>query len=388
MFKKIAEMPEQKHLTWEPGCWPQFAIELDVRTHGKKIRRVCRKALSLEQSDQLEIAFLSNGIRSRIFSVTTAQGNYVLKVCIPVFPARKLENEVATMRIVAGKTSIPVPRVVTYSTDTKDIGFEWVLMTRLPGLNLAETGVPLDIKQKCQIIQRIAEWQAELFGLRFSGIGSLHVAKPETALSLDEESQSPLDGKVVVGESCTIPFFMLDHLTLDVPRGPFKTASDWLMTCLNIFVHDQDQIISGNIAKTLEDDKIDVDSKDTQYWNHSRGAPEEAKARRGLAKRLKALVTRIIENENDQDEPTALLYHDLHTANIMVHHEGPLSLVDWELSTTAPLWQMCQLPAMLQPRWRERSSDRKTYALWDPRLSSEEREERINRIDELQEGCY
>jgi hypothetical protein len=64
-----------------------------------------------------------------------------MRVTIPVDPYFKTASKVATLKFLSQHTSIPVPSVIAYDTSPENqLGFEWTLMTRLPGVPLKELG--------------------------------------------------------------------------------------------------------------------------------------------------------------------------------------------------------------------------------------------------------
>lgn len=60
-----------------------------------------------------------------------------LRVSLPLDPYFKTASEVATLAVVHDRTSIPTPTVSAFDASfNNDLGFEWMLMERLPGQNL------------------------------------------------------------------------------------------------------------------------------------------------------------------------------------------------------------------------------------------------------------
>ena len=52
-------------------------------------------------------------------------------------PFYKIASEVANLSYVRGHTSVPVPRIVAHSsTADNELGFEWVLTEKTPGVSL------------------------------------------------------------------------------------------------------------------------------------------------------------------------------------------------------------------------------------------------------------
>jgi aminoglycoside phosphotransferase (APT) family kinase protein len=103
------------------------------------IKIVARQALRVESA--IEVEFLAQGAFNKLYTISLVgkEPEYVLRVALPVDPHFKTESEAATLMFLAEKTSLPVPKVLAYSsTQENKLGFEWILMQRMPGGVLEE----------------------------------------------------------------------------------------------------------------------------------------------------------------------------------------------------------------------------------------------------------
>lgn len=99
--------------------------------------------MSLGMMDEGPIAtsFLAQGAFNKLYDIITPKNSeaLILRVTLPVDPRYKTLGEVATMNWVREHTNVPVPRVIAYeASNTNPVGFEWILMTKLPGKPLAD----------------------------------------------------------------------------------------------------------------------------------------------------------------------------------------------------------------------------------------------------------
>lgn len=359
LFKKVREMPDRAGLYWKPGQWPKFADPPAISV----VEQMCRRELKLKTQETCSFGFMGFGTRSRIYSVdvTTEKENggriiryYVLKVILPVFPVKKTTSEVATMKFVKAKTSIPVPKVLAYSTDPSELGFEWILMYRVRcrDKDLTSAGVGMPLETLCGVVKQVAKYQAELCQHTFSKIGSLQID------STGDKSSNKKAGRYI-GSTVSTERFKLDHLTLDIPKKTCDKASDWLKHKLDVFIHSQDVIIRDFIFKRrptperqIELGDVDIDDidKDMRHWCYSRSNAQEAIQRKMLAEDVKGLIPRILKGTTADTEPFVLYHHDLNTGNDMVDKEGNVTgILDWEMISTVPLWHAAQLPPFLIP---------------------------------------
>lgn len=351
LFKKVREMPERKGLLWEPGCWPKF----EYAPHSDDIENLCRRELHLEADQVCSISQMAFGSRSRLYAVNTNTARYVLKVVLPILPVIKTTSEVATMQFIAQKTSIPVPEVITYSTDTSEIDFEWILMTRLPGRDLGRAGLDMSTEEMSRVVQQLTMYQSELYKYTFPSIGSLQEVERNYSQFVVRSSDSNTEERRM-GPTYDTDHFMLDHLSLDVPYTTFAKASDWLRHRLDIFIHSQDVLINKLCSTTNEDtsagsvdEEIDEDDKDLRHWHCSHGTLEEAQQRKALALKLKALVTKVLEGTQQDTNGFVLYHHDLNTGNILVDQHGNVtSILDWEMISTVPWWNTLHYPYFLR----------------------------------------
>lgn len=138
------------------------------------------------------------GFWNPVFFLTTAQGTeLVLKVTNPLWPVRKTLNEVTVISHVSKTTKIPVPAVVAYSLSREELGYEYILMERIPGRSLASIFDTLAKQDQIKYLDQLVEIVQQLFSVQFQEIGGFSVGMKVTV--------DPWHGK-----------------------GPYKTVSDYL----------------------------------------------------------------------------------------------------------------------------------------------------------------
>lgn len=130
-------MSSRPGLIWEDGTLggfiPRWAYEPDIEA----IQHVASKALNRPCS----VSFFCQGAFNRLYHVhceqneQNAQENgYLMRVSLPVDPKFKTLSEIATLAWLQEHTSLPVPKVVAYdSSNATELGFEWILMEKIPG---------------------------------------------------------------------------------------------------------------------------------------------------------------------------------------------------------------------------------------------------------------
>lgn len=132
--------------------------------------------------------------------------------------ARALESEVTTLRLLATKTSIPVPKVIAFDTTCdNDIKAPYLCMSFVPGQSVSKawfdsTGPTSVEERRLRILKTLSGCMAQLSRFRFQKIGSLH---------------SMEDGSLFIGPC--YDYHENDDGTLRVvASGPFDTAASYL----------------------------------------------------------------------------------------------------------------------------------------------------------------
>ncbi|KAK5938758.1 hypothetical protein PMZ80_008950 [Knufia obscura] len=316
---------------WNPGFWPEWTQTIDLDHIGD----IAHRELHLDNEEGCIASRLGHGTLNQLYLLKTDSGQeYVFRASLPVCSVLKTQSEVATMKLVRSRTSIPIPEIISYGLDSSEMGYEWILMTKIPGRDLGIAGMGLSLDAKRALVRQLAKYQAGLFALRFSGIGNL-VTIAEPSGESKKSSSDPSPKAYTVGQCCTYEFFMLDHLSSGIPKGPFDNSAQWLTALLNIFIRDQDRLFreGGTSVSLAEQDPEDVQQ---EFWNYAHGTSEEACFRKQVAERLKALVQKVFPVDDGSAEQTMLFHHDLHTGNVMVDEEGRLSGIGEETIVQEP----------------------------------------------------
>jgi len=115
--------------------------------------------------EQLEVKFLSEGEWNRVYLVTdTSQGReFVFRASLPVYPWYKTKAEVATIQFIRDNTTIPAPKVYAFDSSADNaLGFEWILMEKLPGTQYGSIADYITMEENLTIAGTIAVWMDQL----------------------------------------------------------------------------------------------------------------------------------------------------------------------------------------------------------------------------------
>ncbi|UJR07905.1 hypothetical protein I4U23_012188 [Adineta vaga] len=94
---------------------------------------------------------------------------YVLKICGDAWDKIKTESEVTAMKVVSKHTTLPIPKIIAYSSDkNNEFGLEWIIMTRTEGKPLrtsqhvGDIWTKLSIEQKKMLINELVDYVKQL----------------------------------------------------------------------------------------------------------------------------------------------------------------------------------------------------------------------------------
>lgn len=308
----------QPGLHWENDLFGEIAKwtkepSIDI------MKKLITQHLELENEPKLD--FFAAGALNKLYAFDCAKGSYLMRVVLPVAPGVKTESEVATLNFIPENTSIPVPRVIASDSNLQnELGFEWMIMERIDARPLLDVWHEMSWLKKELLVQQIANFSAQLFEVRLSGIGSIRSYHHQS------EHHGEFHGHgCEIGEIVTPLYFIGDAVKLDIDRGPYNSGRTYLNACLDILRH-------MAATKLASDDEEDV---------------ELGEKMQEICESLATVIPRYFPHQSDR-EPTMLYHHDLSLMNILVDSEGNLSsIVDWECVVAVPAYQACELPEFL-----------------------------------------
>ncbi|SPQ20349.1 d406d4af-371f-4407-8a8e-1412fa41580a [Thermothielavioides terrestris] len=335
--------------------WPD---NLDHDAWINTIRRLLLE--SFPEFADAEIKYFANGTFNRLYSITHAGWNksYLFRVSIPVEPFFKTESEIATMEYVRRHTSIPVPRVVAFSSsDDNELGYEWILMEMMPGEPLRKVWNAMPEPARVEFFAELAGHVKQLAALRFSAFGNIYfadVADQVLSSSLPRPSQLDAgvddavdkdigpDGAFVLGRIVSQDFFFDKRVYYPGSRGPFQTTRE---------------LVDARVA-LLGKRISDLSPTEGQAWycENDRELARHQDRVYALFDQLKALVPQLVPPDNGPEDVGVLWHDDLSEHNLLVDPTTfkLTAVVDWESVSVVPAYETHDcIPAFLSDRdWR------------------------------------
>ncbi|KAL4253046.1 hypothetical protein ABKN59_002248 [Abortiporus biennis] len=444
-----SDLPTSSSLVWD---WDiehedrKLEAKADAAIHGAAPFQVDRKLLRdiVQEKSGAEVArikFLGAGTFHKGYLVTLVDSRQVVaRVARRFIPNLKTESEVATMRYLRERTSIPVPYVYHYDSNPYNrLGGEYIIMSKAKGIPLSRVYHSMPHNELMALMHNMAMLVIPLFAHRFPKIGSLYLGSdqesesentttiptptatyyipkslsmtPATSSSVStshkrERQASPPKAEFHVGPIISWPFFGSNRGNLHHPdeinRGPWPSTYSYLVACAEREITgvilenegksaphklhlDPDEIISSrhHQVKALPGDRSDT--SDDWDWEESEAewdGPGDAMYRdyrrmqrstflvahmKEREERVKEEMSRfvrmmerlgVVRREHGDDgggephhEEFGLDCHDLSLENVFVDendHSKISCIIDWESTTTRPLWGCAHVPAFLQ----------------------------------------
>ena len=182
---------------------------------------LCSIASSLREGKLCTVGERLGGDFNILFHLHFEDGTtWLARFPLPKYPAIRLKSEIATMKYVQQHSNIPVPEVYAYDSNPDNpVGVPYILMSKLPGSNLAPKWEDLNDIGKRKVLGQIADLMMELSSHRFPKIGSL------LSSELDEYHVDQL-----------VTFYTVDRGTYDLTfnHGPYSMSSEFYLAMANV----------------------------------------------------------------------------------------------------------------------------------------------------------
>ncbi|KAF3010289.1 hypothetical protein E8E14_004190 [Neopestalotiopsis sp. 37M] len=148
-----------------------------------------------ENTDDFSIEFLAEGARHKVYDVFHQSWSkaYLFRIAVPLDPRLKMESEMATLTLLNQRTTIPAPKPIAWSSSGGGkLGYEWALVEKIPGVQLASVWYQLPWEKKVGITEAMAGFLVQLWAphMRFGKIGSLYLNHADTTNHPDLERKT------------------------------------------------------------------------------------------------------------------------------------------------------------------------------------------------------
>ncbi|KZF22374.1 hypothetical protein L228DRAFT_261549 [Xylona heveae TC161] len=250
-------------------------------------------------------------------------------------------SEVATLKFLQSHTTIPVPNVLAWSSDSANaIGTEYILMEKIPGVALAEVWETMSTPEHYKIIDRIVEMERDLISFDFSAYGSLFlrdsvptkfegIPLPETLDPAKLFCIGPSVKRLIWQDNC-------DTSRITADMGPWASFTEYAQSITRREL-DTTRKSSSKIQRRLHSFNRDQSVTDYQH----------------LLQKISSILPIISSDSRIVKLSTPALWRkNSHLGNIFVSPDDPThitGIIDWQSTHIAPLLLDAQLPVFLAP---------------------------------------
>jgi len=219
------------------------------------------------------------GFNSRIYSVQANTGNqHILKLCGFISEKLKTENEVACLRLLKSKTTIPVPTVFHFNSSSDEIGAEYIIMEKIRGTSLSTLWDNMSLNDKKNIIEQLVDIIVKMKSLTFPKIGCF-----------------AFQGNEIIIGAC------IEHI-----EGPFGNYVEFIS-----------QQFERQVAKL-------------ESWQHLQSMHD-------LIPKLKIFIKEVVSQYDGLEGMQFVMTHgDLDVQNIIVENNIITGIIDFEFSGSYP----------------------------------------------------
>ncbi|KAB8250476.1 hypothetical protein BDV35DRAFT_377446 [Aspergillus flavus] len=285
------------------GYSPISREELFAYTNGHFLvdeqRQLDRRYLNFDLDTLCDVAASAGGDSSRIVTIEKLEGGFSKallmkkgngKEVIAKLPCRiagptslTTACEVGVLEYVRKYTSIPAPRVFSWSSDNSNpVGAEYIIMEKVAGVPLFEQWGKMAEIEKLELIKNLTKLEAQLAAIRFPAYGGLYRQADVSSLQCQE-----LNGSICIGPSCGRSFStdsaaVLSTQSEKLDYGPLSLIDFQSLSVLPLFLQAQWPVFlkpPQNYTKGLVQPKLpgDFDELDEegkaaalQEWSQSK----------------------------------------------------------------------------------------------------------------------
>ncbi|KAF9887177.1 hypothetical protein FE257_010431 [Aspergillus nanangensis] len=250
-------------------------------------------------------------------------------------------SEVGVLEYVRENTSIPVPRVLSWSSDSANpVGAEYIIMAKAAGVPLFQRWVDMAEIEKLELIKHLTKLEAQLSSIQFPAYGGLY---PRADARVQNFHSQILDGSIdssnsfCIGPSCDRSFYINPATDVIQSKGDFDQGPWNTIPYLGVSIVKREL---SRISSKRSDGPL------TFYQGSVEEQAQLLQSTISLMNMLDSHPTLI-----NSGQPT-LWHTDLHMGNIYVapnESSRIVSIIDFQSVSILPRFLQTQWPIFLKP---------------------------------------
>ncbi|KAG5294078.1 hypothetical protein I7I50_04696 [Histoplasma capsulatum G186AR] len=325
MTPKLAPYEGFDPHTYTGGRWLRHdKLERDSRYIKFNFSALCQRVLELcPGAESITSYQKTEGGFNRVFIFTLSNAKRVVaRLPFTLAGPSKLAttSEVATIKYLQAKTSIPIPPILDWSNDsTNSIGSEYIIMEHAAGVQLHNKWPDMAADQQVRCIDAIYRKAKEMIDIEFPAFGSLFFVDSP----LDSGHKTPLDEMFCIGPHCGSRYW---DCNVSEPKYYHNTKPNngpWIPP-------------------------VDIELEKRPSFHGS------TELHVNLLKHARTVLKRMSADSQVQSAATPALFHpDLHKRNIFVSEDDPsivTGIIDWQSASIEPaFWYADGVPDFAEP---------------------------------------
>ncbi|EEA19278.1 hypothetical protein TMatcc_009402 [Talaromyces marneffei ATCC 18224] len=310
--------------------------ERDMRYIGFNFDALCKRILELcPEADSISNCEKIEGGFNRVFVFTLNKSKRIVaRLPFTLAGPSKLttSSEVATIKYLQSKTSVPIPTILDWSNEASNpIGSEYIIMEHVEGVQLHKRWLEMagDVRVRC--IDEIYRKLKEIVDLKFPAFGSVNF---EANLQPNCERIS-LGGGFCVGPHCGSIYWDCNsgepryYHNTQPNQGPWTTLDQYC-----------DGLVDAGLSRIPPNDS----SMEKRPSYHG-----SVQAHLDILERCRSVLKEMCKDSRIQAAATPTLFHpDLHKRNIFVSETDPskiTGIIDWQSTSIEPaFWYADDVP--------------------------------------------
>ncbi|KAF2429614.1 hypothetical protein EJ08DRAFT_270470 [Tothia fuscella] len=244
-------------------------------------------------------------------------------------PMYTTASEVAVLKYVKEHTTVPVPKVLAWSSDSSNpVGAEYIIMEKATGVQLFTAWDGLDGSARLSLIEQLTEIEGQLARIDFPAFGHLYLRHSVQDQALHQKLAPTADptSSYCVGPSCDRSWEQASVGDKSLDKGPWNTLSQL---------------------------GIGLSQRESSHFSGPGNLTSASQAVVQLLRHAAQTMELLDSNPMIAQSAKPTLWHtDLHMGNIFVSEKDPskiVSLIDWQSISISPLFMQVRWPVFLEP---------------------------------------
>ncbi|KAM5447484.1 hypothetical protein MaudCBS49596_005995 [Microsporum audouinii] len=304
-------------------------------------------ARSVDAARCINIQRCPDGLYNKAFILTMDNGKEIVaKIPNPNAgaPYYTIASEVATMDFARTVLQTPAPRVYAWNAsadiNSNPVGAEYIVMEKIPGVQLSDIWWGLQLNQKLKILIQVARYMRRWTSVGFDKLGSIYypesMGTPLNEVLYSEEGNSVHNTRFTIGPSTNREWSDGGRQDMKCNKGPWMSVTDYRKA-----IGDRETMAVktlGHVPKQLA----------ILYGPKPLYQPSAKKKLEAL--QYYSQIQQILLPDDPSLTTGHLWHNDLHHENIFVDPDSLeiQGIIDWQSLQIAPLTDHCLDPSFLE----------------------------------------